>query len=1017
MTYHEGVEFTAAKAASVAEEIYPKVTAIYADAPTKKTRLIVRDDEDTSNGFAVFGLNSVTIWASPAQHRLRGKEDWIRAVVTHEFAHIVSLRASAKAGMAIEGLRFSGLQNQDLRANVDAAASVLIPTHPYARWWAEGTAQLDASTAGYDGWDSSRDMLLRASVLEGNLLTFDEMRNIGVREHFGGEMVYNQGYAFLRWLRREFGAEVNRDIARASAGSAAPDFDALLKKVTGVPARALYDRWVADLRAHYRAQAQGLGDDGIKVDVVDPNEFARFDAAERPYEDGVALAYPRFSPDGRWFSYVQRDRVYLRRLDAPYDLTRRGKDGPRALEIGTAGRYYDWSPDATKLVLARRRANALNGYPYFDLYVLDLARPLARRAPYEEAWGKADARARRRLDRAYAGDRGTGDLRARRITHGQRATHPAWSPDGARIAFSANRDGSRALRAVRPDGTGLEDLVPGAGGSEAYDAAWSPDGAKIAFTFSNHRRTDPWILDVAAKTAAPLWVDDAEDREPRFTRDGKSVVFASDRSGVFQLYRAALPAAGEAPAVETLTATATGAFMPFAFDGDREVLYARFSSFGFRAWRTPLVARQAATAAPDAAAPEIVRAQAAAEAFPAPAAAKPYFPWPRPLRVFPSFVLETGGIKRGFGFQLSDPLERHAVSLTALFGRERDFQAGYVNRAFVPTLFASYTSFVRDSTFRVFDDGDGIADEPAGVVRDDIRFVSAGISQDLRSRDFLEGGHVFTLDYDRRAVRRRLGFPVLFGDVPTTDFRLIQNDSATLAWEYARRGERADRDADLNPRDRTDARVSYSLRHTELYAPDATIPAPNGSYYHHEGTLSLARSFALSPRSSLRWHSLWFRFTGGAKSRDVNVDDEFYLGGRLNFRAFGQVSQNTLFYGYDDFGIFGESMVLLRSGYTFPVRRAIDRKWWIFYLDGIYASVFHEVGNAWDFGSVRNARNGAILLQSVGAELRIKSFLFTDFNRWNALLRVAHGFQDDAAHGFRDDDLPVRVYVGLGTEF
>jgi Tol biopolymer transport system component len=59
------------------------------------------------------------------------------------------------------------------------------------------------------------------------------------------------------------------------------------------------------------------------------------------------------------------------------------------------------------------------------------------------------------------------------------AAAPAWSPDGARLAFSVIRPGSPPqLWIVEADGTGLRQLT-GAGG---YDPAWSPDGRRLVFS-------------------------------------------------------------------------------------------------------------------------------------------------------------------------------------------------------------------------------------------------------------------------------------------------------------------------------------------------------------------------------------------------------------------------------------------------------------------------------------------------------------------------------------------------------
>jgi outer membrane protein assembly factor BamA len=174
-------------------------------------------------------------------------------------------------------------------------------------------------------------------------------------------------------------------------------------------------------------------------------------------------------------------------------------------------------------------------------------------------------------------------------------------------------------------------------------------------------------------------------------------------------------------------------------------------------------------------------------------------------------------------------------------------------------------------------------------------------------------------------------------------------------------------------------------------------------------------------------HTLWVRFTGGLKSRDVNINDEFFLGGRLNFRAFGEISSNTLFYGYNDFSISGETMMVLSTGYTFPIARAIDKKWGFLYWDSIYGVLFGEVGNAWTFGETKNLRQnptqdptlgeGEVFLEDIGAEFRIRTFLFNDYNDWNGVVRVAYGFQDKAKYGFSDSDSPVRVYIGIGSEF
>ncbi|MCH8286855.1 PD40 domain-containing protein, partial [candidate division KSB1 bacterium] len=61
-------------------------------------------------------------------------------------------------------------------------------------------------------------------------------------------------------------------------------------------------------------------------------------------------------------------------------------------------------------------------------------------------------------------------------------SHPAWSPDGTRIAFARTVGGrSVAISVMNADGSNLSDLTfPG---SPVFDLlpSWSPDGFRIAF--------------------------------------------------------------------------------------------------------------------------------------------------------------------------------------------------------------------------------------------------------------------------------------------------------------------------------------------------------------------------------------------------------------------------------------------------------------------------------------------------------------------------------------------------------
>ena len=69
-----------------------------------------------------------------------------------------------------------------------------------------------------------------------------------------------------------------------------------------------------------------------------------------------------------------------------------------------------------------------------------------------------------------------------RVTTGERGDrHPAWSPDGTKLAFSRGPpDSAQDIYHVNADGSGLTQVTKGQ--TRASDPAWSPNGRQIAFT-------------------------------------------------------------------------------------------------------------------------------------------------------------------------------------------------------------------------------------------------------------------------------------------------------------------------------------------------------------------------------------------------------------------------------------------------------------------------------------------------------------------------------------------------------
>jgi dipeptidyl aminopeptidase/acylaminoacyl peptidase len=96
----------------------------------------------------------------------------------------------------------------------------------------------------------------------------------------------------------------------------------------------------------------------------------------------------------------------------------------------------------------------------------------------------------------------------------------AWSPDGARIAFSLNSGARPLLEVMNADGTNVHPLGANTVGDEP---GWSPDSSQIVF------RNNNGLGIISADGSGPHQVTIGPDEHPSWSPDGKTIVFASDR--------------------------------------------------------------------------------------------------------------------------------------------------------------------------------------------------------------------------------------------------------------------------------------------------------------------------------------------------------------------------------------------------------------------------------------------------------------------------------------------------------
>jgi Tol biopolymer transport system component len=111
----------------------------------------------------------------------------------------------------------------------------------------------------------------------------------------------------------------------------------------------------------------------------------------------------------------------------------------------------------------------------------------------------------------------TQDSKPKKLVTG---TFPAWSPDGAQLAY-CTRDGLGfgQIQVINADGTGKKQLTNIKGGACYPD--WSPDGAKIVFTAFGGKNPDVFVMDKDGQNLMHI----ASGYAARWSPDGSKLVF------------------------------------------------------------------------------------------------------------------------------------------------------------------------------------------------------------------------------------------------------------------------------------------------------------------------------------------------------------------------------------------------------------------------------------------------------------------------------------------------------------
>ncbi|GAB5519226.1 MAG: hypothetical protein RhofKO_14770 [Rhodothermales bacterium] len=548
-----GASRTAQVVARIAEDIYAPITALYQHEPATKVDIVLKDYEDYSNGAAYFFDNKIDIWAPSLDSPLRGDHSWLRNVITHEFTHIIQVQVTMKAHRQMPFLYLQYLDYEDVKRpdvlygypNVIATYPVPVLNNP--AWLAEGTAQYQRAGIDYDQWDTHRDMKLRTRVLAGEGLSLTDMGGFYSHTSLEREAVYNHGFAFSRYLAQTYGEDVLRRLSEALGKWSNWNVERAFKEAVGERGEAVHAAWMNTLASQYAEQIGAIQAQVIEGEVLEAAGFAN--------------AYPRYSPDGSRLAYItnkgedfSRTRLLIR--DQAYGtVTAHSIDGLHGESqhgftcalghrhsLPQVGGAFNWHPDGKSLIFSRTK-DTPEGYLLADLYLYDLA-----------------------------------SKKNTRLTTNARAHAPAYRPDGEQVVFVAFRDGSANLNLLDVASGDIRALTSHDDGTQITDPVWHPSGEWVYYAQHTRHGRDLWRLRLSDGHTEPVRATAADERSPAFDAKGEHLYFASDETGIFNLYRGAVDGQG---AVEQLTNVVGGAFMPNV-GPDGGLAFARYDWSGYK---------------------------------------------------------------------------------------------------------------------------------------------------------------------------------------------------------------------------------------------------------------------------------------------------------------------------------------------------------------------------------------------------------------------------------------------------
>ncbi len=252
---------------------------------------------------------------------------------------------------------------------------------------------------------------------------------------------------------------------------------------------------------------------------------------------------PVFSPDGRKIAFLRGIEGSVR------DIFLMPSSGGEPRQITHDERMIDslvWAPDSNSIIFSSDRGGK------FALWKVSVRGGEPERLPVgdEDAYQPAISGSTHRL--LYTESSATWSIvgvplksngQAGKpvpvISSTEQDSAPFFAPDGSRFAFQSWRSGAQNVWISSRDGLNLLQLTS-SGFELTGSPSFSPDGQQVAFDGRPDGHSHIFVVPSAGGSQRQLTYGNSNDILPRWSADGQSLYFASNRNGSWQSWRVAV---------------------------------------------------------------------------------------------------------------------------------------------------------------------------------------------------------------------------------------------------------------------------------------------------------------------------------------------------------------------------------------------------------------------------------------------------------------------------------------------